>query len=106
MNIKYKKITEDILALAGVTINGNEPWDIKVHNNAFYERVITAGELEMGETYMAGWWDSESFDELIYRIIGALPGKKMKLTAPVQYKLTGIQSSIKTTRFYCRGETL
>ncbi len=40
---------------------------------------------------MAGWWDSESVDELIYRIIGALPGKKMKLTAPVQYKLTGIQ---------------
>lgn len=91
MNFKYKQIVEDILALAGVAINGNKPWDIQVSNDAFYKRVITDGELGMGETYMAGWWNAERVDELICKILQATLDKKVKLTFSVKHSLPAIQ---------------
>ena len=78
MKEKYKKIAEEILSLAGVEINGNNPWDIQIHNNEFYRRVITEGELGLGETYMDGWWDAEKVDELICKILKARLDQKIK----------------------------
>jgi len=40
MKNKYKSIAEEILALAGVKINGNNPWDIRINNDEFYRRAI------------------------------------------------------------------
>lgn len=78
MNNKYQKITEEILGLAGVKINGINPWDIKVHNDEFYRRAITEGELGIGESYMDGWWDAESVDEFIYKVLRAELDQKIK----------------------------
>jgi len=36
MHTKYENITEEILELAGVKINGSNPWDIRIHNDEFY----------------------------------------------------------------------
>jgi cyclopropane-fatty-acyl-phospholipid synthase len=52
MKNNYRALSEDILALAGVNINGNNPWDIKVTNEDFYKRALTEGELGVGESYM------------------------------------------------------
>ena len=68
MSNKYKKIAEELLELAGVKVNGSNSWDIRVYNEEFYKRVITEGELGIGESYMDGWWDAEKLDELIYKI--------------------------------------
>lgn len=57
----------DILATAGIIINGPNPWDIQVHNEGFYKRVITQGSLGIGESYMDGWWDCYRLDEFIFR---------------------------------------
>ena len=36
-------------------INGSNSWDIQVHNDKFYQRAITEGELGIGEAiWMAG----------------------------------------------------
>lgn len=78
MKEKYKKIAEEILALAGVEINGSNPWDIQIHNDEFYRRAITEGELGLGETYMDGWWDAEKVDELICKILKARLDQKIK----------------------------
>jgi cyclopropane-fatty-acyl-phospholipid synthase len=74
---KYKKITEEILDFAGVKINGGNPWDINVHNEDFYKRAITEGELGIGESYMDGWWDAEKVDELICKILQAQLDEKI-----------------------------
>ncbi len=58
-----------MLAHAGIEINGNNPWDIQIYNKEFYRRTLTEGDLGFGESYMAGWWDAERVDELIYRIL-------------------------------------
>jgi len=68
---KLKKTAEDLLYLAGVEINGNHPWDIKVHNDDFYHRVLTQGSLGLGESYMDTWWDCEELDQFVYRIVRA-----------------------------------
>lgn len=47
-----KNTSEKILSFAGVKINGNNPWDIKVNNEKFYQRVLTQGLLGLGESYM------------------------------------------------------
>jgi cyclopropane-fatty-acyl-phospholipid synthase len=58
-----------LLSLAGINIDGDNPWDIQVNNDAFYDRVLAWGSLGLGESYMAGWWDCHKLDEFFYRIL-------------------------------------
>jgi len=44
-----KKTLQQILDPANIKINGNNPWDIQVHNNKFYKRVLSEAELGLGE---------------------------------------------------------
>ncbi len=73
-----KNLVKDILSPAGIAINGNQPWDIQVHNDAFYRRVLRDGSLGLGESYMDGWWDSERLDEFFTRIIPSQPEDKIR----------------------------
>lgn len=66
-----KEIVTDILKLADVQINGERPWDITVHNEAFYNRVLKEQSLGLGESYMEGWWDSEELDNCMFHILRA-----------------------------------
>jgi cyclopropane-fatty-acyl-phospholipid synthase len=61
----------DLLARAGVTIDGDCPWDIQVHDERFYARMLAQGSLGVGESYMDGWWDCEQLDEFIARVLRA-----------------------------------
>lgn len=67
-----KKIANKYLVDAGIKINGKKPWDIKVHNDKAYERILSQGTLGVGESYMDGWWDCDALDELVARV--ARPG--------------------------------
>ena len=60
-----------ILAQAQITIDGDKPWDIAVHNDAFYRRVLQFGSLGLGESYMDGWWDAKSLDQFFYKLLWA-----------------------------------
>jgi len=76
---KLKKTAEELLSLAGVEIDGTHPWDIQIHNDDFYRRVLSQGSLGLGESYMDGWWDCEELDEFFYRIIRADLEHKVRL---------------------------
>ena len=73
-----KHAIQNLLELADVTINGENPWDIQVHNPGFYARVLAGGSLALGESYMDGWWDCEALDQFFDRILGAELDKKIK----------------------------
>ena len=62
-----RKVAE-IFALAGIQIGGNRPWDLQVHDQRFYARLLAGGNLAAGETYMDGWWDAEALDQLCARV--------------------------------------
>jgi cyclopropane-fatty-acyl-phospholipid synthase len=91
MNKKFKKIAEEILELAGVKINGNNPWDIGIQNDEFYRRAITEGELGIGESYMDGWWDAEKVDQFIYKILIAQLDEKIRLKFSILFRLFTIR---------------
>lgn len=60
-----------MLATAGIKVNGPDPWDLQVHDNRFYKRVLSQGSLGLGEAYMDGWWDCQQIDEFVFRAIRA-----------------------------------
>jgi cyclopropane-fatty-acyl-phospholipid synthase len=57
-----------VFSLAGIEINGPRPWDLQVHDQRFYPRLLAGGDLAAGESYMDGWWDAEALDELCARV--------------------------------------
>lgn len=54
-----------LLADAGVTLGGDGPHDITVHDDRFWERVLRDRELGLGEAYQDGWWDANELDEFL-----------------------------------------
>jgi cyclopropane-fatty-acyl-phospholipid synthase len=62
---------EAMLARAGVSIAGPRPWDIHVHDDRFFGRVLADGDLGFGESYMDGDWDCDQLDELSSRVFAA-----------------------------------
>lgn len=65
------KKLQALLSLADVTINGERPWDMQVHNRKLFHRVLSNGSLGLGEAYMDGWWDCERIDEFVCRVLKA-----------------------------------
>lgn len=89
MSTRYRNLTENLLSLADIEINGSNPWDIQVHDERFFKRAITEVELGLGESYMDGWWNVEKLDEMIYRIIHADLQNKVKHNLKVALQLAG-----------------
>lgn len=83
--LSLQKSISDILATAGIAVNGSDPWDLQVHNDNFYKRVVSEGSLGLGESYMDGWWDCNQLDEFTFRVMRADLYKKANL---------GVRSSI------------
>ena len=83
-----RSVVESLLAKAGVKVNGPSdalgtgarPWDITVHDDRVFARILAQGSLGLGESYMDGWWDSESLDETMARIMRANLEQEVKLT--------------------------
>jgi cyclopropane-fatty-acyl-phospholipid synthase len=66
---KSKTVVTQLLQLAGITVDGTNPWDIKVRDERIYPALLKEGSLGLGESYMDGWWDCERIDLLIDRLI-------------------------------------
>ncbi|HXR97329.1 MAG TPA: cyclopropane fatty acyl phospholipid synthase [Terriglobales bacterium] len=61
----------ELLASADITVDGDRPWDIQVHNSGFFARVQREGSLGLGESYMDGWWDCPALDQFFYHAFAA-----------------------------------
>jgi cyclopropane-fatty-acyl-phospholipid synthase len=71
-------LCRSMLAESGVTVGGSEPWDIAVHDDRFYTRILRDGTLGFGESYMEGWWDSPALDQTIDRLLRARLREQVK----------------------------
>lgn len=95
-NKVLKDSFRNILSSAGVNVNGKEPWDIRVHNDKFYRKVMTGGTLAVGKSYMDGWWDCESLDQFFFKILRHKVAsrsfqKKHSILSTLRAKLTNRQ---------------
>jgi len=68
--VARKKI-EQLLELADVRVNGGRPWDMRVHDERLYPRILAKGTLGLGEAYMDGWWDCDQLDQFICNVVRA-----------------------------------
>jgi cyclopropane-fatty-acyl-phospholipid synthase len=68
---KAKEIIVQLAARAGVTVDGKNPWDIQVHNEDLYPRILKNPYLGLGESYMDGWWDCPRLDEFFFKVLRA-----------------------------------
>lgn len=97
MASRDKDEVEKLLKPAGIRINGSQSWDIQVHDERLYRRLLSDGSLGAGETYMDGWWDVANLEELCKRAfriqLDVGIGGKIKLArAVVLSKLRNSQS--------------
>lgn len=62
---KQKKVKLILKKYCNITINGNNPQDIIVTNDKFYNMILANGELGLAESYMFGYWYSNNLYETI-----------------------------------------
>lgn len=62
---------ENTLQVADVRINSGRPWDLVIHDDRFYTKVVSQGALGLGESYMDGWWDCTELAQLFCRLLKA-----------------------------------
>jgi cyclopropane-fatty-acyl-phospholipid synthase len=67
--LSAKNAITGLLAQAGITVDGSEPWDMAVHDDRFYGRLLADSALGLGESYMAGWWDVPDLYEFFRRMV-------------------------------------
>ena len=102
---RSKEVVQKLLAPAGITINGHHAYDMQVHNEKLYDRVLRDASLGLGEAYMDGWWDCEALDQFFDRILsaglaGSITDWKL-ITTVLRAKLFNLQS---TSRAFEVGE--
>lgn len=68
---KDKAVLQRILSLAEIEINGKNPWDMQVHDDRLYRRIISNPSLGAGESWMDGWWDCVQLDAFFSRVLCA-----------------------------------
>ncbi len=101
-------VLQDLAAKCGVQFNGDAPWDIQVHSDEVYQRILSKGSLGFGESYMDGLWDCLRLDQLFYRILSFNIEEKLGgwarmrlLTQVMRHRLFNLQS---TQRAFQVGE--
>lgn len=103
---KSKEVAEHLLSLAGITVNGDKAYDMQVHNEQLYRRLIADAALGLGESYMDGWWDTPAVDQLIERVLAADLEQKVK--GSLKLKLQVLKSKLfnfqKRSRAFQVGE--
>lgn len=87
----------DMLASAGITVGGTQPWDIAVHDERVWARVLRDGTLGAGEAYVDGWWDSPALDQTIDRLqriqaVDALRDNWMLVPQAIKSRVLNLQT--------------
>jgi cyclopropane-fatty-acyl-phospholipid synthase len=62
-----EQLCRELLARAGIAVGGDRPWDLRVHDDRFYQRAMRDGALGVGEAYVEGWWDCDAVDQATER---------------------------------------
>lgn len=66
-----KAFAQELLAEADIKINGERPWDMQVHDERMFDRVLAKGNLGLGEAYMDKQWDCQALDQFFFRLLRA-----------------------------------
>lgn len=71
MTERVRERVESLLAEAGIRVGGDRATDIRILDPRFHARVLAQGSLGLGESYMDGWWEVDSLDGFLARLMQA-----------------------------------
>jgi len=63
-----ERLVRDTFGYAGIEVNGNKPWDLKVNDPSVYDMMIK-GSIATGEAYMFGMWDCANLPMFFERLL-------------------------------------
>ena len=66
-----------LLESADVRLDGSRPWDITVHDERLFRRLIVEGSVGLGDAYVDGWWDCAAVDQFVDRLVTADVPRRM-----------------------------
>jgi len=66
-----RQAVESLFRAADIQINGTRAWDIQVHDERFFPRILAGWHPRIWRSYMDGWWDCEALDEMCCRALAA-----------------------------------
>lgn len=89
MKVTHVDFIQGIIEPAGIALNGNNPWDIKVGDKRFYRRVTREGSIGLGESYMDCWWECDKLDDFFCRLMPSEPEKELPVNFNVIRSLIG-----------------
>jgi cyclopropane-fatty-acyl-phospholipid synthase len=93
---------ENLLARAGIRIDGSRPWDMRLNRPGVLERMAAQGSLGLGEAYVDGDWEAEQLDEFFCRVLRARLDREVKplrLLLPVlRARVRNLQSARRAWR--------
>jgi cyclopropane-fatty-acyl-phospholipid synthase len=103
---RAQDVCRDLLASAGVTVGGDQPWDVQVHDERVWSRVLRDGTLGAGEAYEEGWWDTPALDQFIDRVMRIRLGEILRenwmiVAHAVRARILNLQS---ITRSFDNGQ--
>jgi len=84
----YERAVGELLAGTDIKINGSRPWDIRVHDERFFQRLLAQGTLGAGESYMDGWWDCDQLDDMLTRILHSDVEKQLRSPRAMMLAIT------------------
>jgi cyclopropane-fatty-acyl-phospholipid synthase len=65
------RFAETLLNQAGLSLDGQAHWDMRLNSPDVPQRVLAEGNLGLGEAYMDGDWDCDQLDEFFSRLLRA-----------------------------------
>jgi cyclopropane-fatty-acyl-phospholipid synthase len=103
---RARELCGDLLAHADIHLDGDRPWDIQIHDDRLWTRILRDGSLGFGESFVDGWWDSAALDQTVDRLCRAHLRDHVKdswvlIAHAVKARLLNMQS---TTRSVGNGQ--
>lgn len=97
--VKPPEILRDLLSMAGIRVNGDQPWDIQVYDAKVYSQILYKGSLGFGDAYVDGLWDAASLDETFHRLLSIDIEEKLRgfarirlVAEAMRHRLLNLQS--------------
>ncbi len=98
-------VLQDLFARAGITLDGDAPWDPRIRNGRFCDRVLANGSLGLGESYVDGWWDCEELETFFYRLLSADLAREVRVWRDLpRIVLARLRSSGRRSKAFEIGE--
>lgn len=63
-----EQLVKKWLGEVDITVNGDKPYDIQIHDPVFYKKIALTQSVGAGDAYVEGLWDCDQLDEFFFRV--------------------------------------